>query len=422
MSFNDPHVHIIGAGIAGLAAAVRCAEKGLLVSLYEGANHAGGRCRSFHDTVLDRVIDNGNHLLLGGNPGVFEYLRTIGANTLLEPASDAFPFIDLKSGEQWTLRPGNAKLPLWLFLPGRRIPGTKLADYKVLRDLPTANDTETLTNFVDSGSVMFERFWDPLCAAVLNTDAQEGSAKLIGRMLELTLLRGPAFARPFLTPKGLSPTLVDPALAYLKERKASTSFGARVRTIGLDGNRAARFQVGDQTISLSDNDHLILCVQPHEAATLLPDIRVPMDMRPILNVHFGLEEEVSLPNGAAFIGVINGISQWIFRRGITLSVTVSSATALMEEEAEGLAADIWKEVSEIITRPGLPLPPHRVIKEKRATISQTPAQNALRPDSATKWQNLYLAGDWTNTGLPATIEGAVRSGQIAAEDLANSMC
>ena len=422
MSFNDPHVHIIGAGIAGLAAAVRCAEKGLLVSLYEGANHAGGRCRSFHDTVLDRVIDNGNHLLLGGNPGVFEYLRTIGANTLLEPASDAFPFIDLKSGEQWTLRPGNAKLPLWLFLPGRRIPGTKLADYKVLRDLPTANDTETLTNFVDSGSMMFERFWDPLCAAVLNTDAQEGSAKLIGRMLELTLLRGPAFARPFLTPKGLSPTLVDPALAYLKERKASTSFGARVRTIGLDGNRAARFQVGDQTINLSDNDHLILCVQPHEAATLLPDIRVPTDMRPILNVHFGLEEEVSLPNGAAFIGVINGISQWVFRRGTTLSVTVSSATALMEEEAEGLAADIWKEVSEIITRPGLPLPPHRVIKEKRATISQTPAQNALRPDSATKWQNLYLAGDWTNTGLPATIEGAVRSGQIAAEDLANSMC
>jgi len=421
LSTSDHHVHIIGAGMAGLAAAVRCVEKGLSVSLWEGANHAGGRCRSFHDSVLDRVIDNGNHLLLGGNPGVFEYLRTISANTLVEPAPDAFPFVDLKSGEKWTLRPGSAKLPLWLFLPGRRIPGTKLTDYKVLRDLPGANDTDILTDFVDPASVMFERFWDPLCAAVLNTDATEGSAKLIGRMLEMTLLRGPAFARPFLTPLGLSPTLVDPALDHLRKHQADVKFGARLRSLGTESDRVKVLQFGNESIDISNPDHVILCVPPHEAAALLPDLHVPTETRPILNVHFGLEEECPLPDSAAFVGVINGISQWVFRRGTTLSVTVSSATALMAEESEGLAEDIWKEVSTLIGRPDLPLPPHRVIKEKRATISQTPAQNARRPDSATQWQNLYLAGDWTNTGLPATIEGAVRSGQIAAETLANSL-
>ncbi len=99
MPSADHHVHIIGAGMSGLSAAVRCAEMGLRVSLYESANQGGGRCRSFYDPVLDRVIDNGNHLLLGGNPSVFDYLKTIGASSLVTPAPNYFPFIDLTSGE-----------------------------------------------------------------------------------------------------------------------------------------------------------------------------------------------------------------------------------------------------------------------------------------------------------------------------------
>ena len=90
-----PKTHIVGAGMAGLAAAVKLSEAGHLVTLYEAANHAGGRCRSFHDSALDCVIDNGNHLLLGGNPCVFDYLETIGASSLVTPAPDRFTFIDL---------------------------------------------------------------------------------------------------------------------------------------------------------------------------------------------------------------------------------------------------------------------------------------------------------------------------------------
>ena len=138
-------------------------------------------------------------------------------------------------------------------------------------------------------------------------------------------------------------------------------------------------------------------------------------------MHYGLDEECPLPRNAAFIGVINGISQWIFRRGTTLSVTVSSAAALIDKDAEKLSDHIWQEVASVIGRPDIPQPPHRVIKEKRATICQTPAQIALRPDSVTRWKNLYLAGDWTNTGLPATIEGAIQSGRTAAENLINSL-
>lgn len=421
MPSTDHHIHIIGAGMAGLAAAVHCVERGLHVSLYESSKQAGGRCRSFHDSVLNRTIDNGNHLLLGGNPCVFDYLGIIGATNLVAPAPDSFSFIDLVSGEVWTLRPGSPRLPLWLFLPGRRIPGTRIGDYQVLRKLSSAHDQDTLTDFVDPSSIMFERFWDPLCAAVLNTDAHEGSAKLIGRMLDMTLLKGPSFARPFLTPTGLSATLVDPALAYLQQRSVHVALGARVRSIGLNGDKATHMDIGDETIDLSQTGHLILCLPPDQIQSLLPHVQVPTTTRPILNVHFGLDEEHPLPGNAPFIGIIKGISQWIFRRGTTLSVTVSNAAVLMDKDEKELSDLIWQEVASVIGRPNTPCPPHRVIKEKRATICQTPAQIALRPDSVTRWKNLYLAGDWTNTGLPATIEGAVQSGRTAAENLINSL-
>ena len=417
----DHHVHIIGAGMAGLAAAVRCAEMGLRISLYESANQAGGRCQSFHDALLDRTIDNGNHLILGGNPCVFDYLSAIGASDLVTPAPDTFPFTDLMSGENWTLRPGSAKLPIWLFMPGRRIPGTRVRDYRVLRKLSSAPDHATLSDFVEPNSTMFKRFWEPLCAAVLNTDANEGSAKLIGRMLDMTLLKGPAFARPYLTPNGLSATLVNPALTYLRSQQVKITLGARLKSLGLGRARAEKLVIGDEVTTLSPGDHVILCIPPGQVKSLLPEVTVPNVTRPILNVHFGPDKEYLLPQNAAFIGIINGTSQWIFRRGKTLSVTISNAAVFMDENTEELSNKIWQEVSAVIGHPNIPRPPYRVIKEKRATICQNPTQISLRPDSITKWQNVYLAGDWTNTGLPATIEGAIQSGQTAADKLSKSL-
>jgi len=198
-------------------------------------------------------------------------------------------------------------------------------------------------------------------------------------------------------------------------------FGTRVTSLGLRENRATHLEIGHKTIDLSPTDHLILCLPPNQIQSLVPQVQVPTLTRPILNVHFGLDEEYRLPRNEAFVGVINGISQWIFRRETTLSVTVSRATALMDKEADKLSDQIWREVASAIGRPNISRPPYRLIKEKRATICQTPAQIALRPDSVTRWKNLFLAGDWTNTGLPATIEGAVKSGQVAAKNLLNSL-
>jgi uncharacterized protein with NAD-binding domain and iron-sulfur cluster len=119
--------------------------------------------------------------------------------------------------------------------------------------------------------------------------------------------------------------------------------------------------------------------------------------------------------------VLNGTVQWLFAFPGRLSVTISAGDRLIDGPREELAKTIWDEVARITGLPAaLPggLPPWQIVRERRATFSATPAQDAKRPGPATGWRNLVLAGDWTDTGLPATIEGAIRSGNRAAEMIA----
>ena len=133
-------VHVIGAGLAGLSAAVALADRGVAVVISEAARQAGGRCRSFHDGLLDMVIDNGNHLVLSGNAAVDRYLRAIGAEgRLTGPGRSEFHFLDLQLGQRWTLRPSEGALPWWILDSGRRVPGTRPWDYVALLALLRAS-------------------------------------------------------------------------------------------------------------------------------------------------------------------------------------------------------------------------------------------------------------------------------------------
>ena len=140
-------VHVVGAGLAGLAAAVRLVQRGHPVALYEAAQQAGGRCRSFFDRTLDRVIDNGNHLLLSGNRSALAYLDAIGAaDGLIGPKVAIFPFLDLASGERWLLRPNRGRVPFWVVLPARRVPGTQLGGYLAAWHLACAGEEKTVAD------------------------------------------------------------------------------------------------------------------------------------------------------------------------------------------------------------------------------------------------------------------------------------
>ena len=172
-----PKIHIVGAGLAGLAAAVRVIQAGVPLALYEAAPRAGGRCRSYHDPQLGCVIDNGNHLMLSGNHAVMDYLKAIGAaDRLAGPRSAAFPFVDAVSGARWSLRPGTGVIPWWLLDPARRVPQTSIWQYLSVARVMRANDRDTMSACVGQSGNLYRAFWEPLTVAVLNTAPGEAAA------------------------------------------------------------------------------------------------------------------------------------------------------------------------------------------------------------------------------------------------------
>jgi squalene-associated FAD-dependent desaturase len=406
-------VHIIGAGLAGLAAAVKLTAEGRSIALYEASQHAGGRCRSYLDGELGCRIDNGNHLLLTGNTAALAYVERIGGLDSFErPAEAEIPFIDVARGERWTLRPNRGAVPWWLLDPARRVPGTRPLDYLEVLKLRRAPAQATVAAVLDPAGRLFRRLWQPLAVAALNTAAEEGSARLFGRILAETLGRGGAACRALIPREGLSESLIDPALEQLRRGGGDIRFGARLRGLDVANARIAGLSFEGAAVVLGAADSVILAVPANTAARLVPDLTVPDDHAPIVNAHFRCAAPAEVP---AFAGIIGGTAEWVFRKREVVSVTVSAADRLVDLPGDELRKLLWRDVALAYGISADPPPPARIVKERRATFRATPAQLERRPASATRWNNLHLAGDYVDTGLPATIEGAIRSGFAAAD-------
>lgn len=410
-------VHVIGAGLAGLSAAVRLISMGRRVSVYEATSQAGGRCRSYHDPSLDMRIDNGNHLVLSGNRAALAYLDMVGARDgLTGPGKAHFPFVDLATGERWTIRPNDGPIGWWILAPRRRVPGTRARDYLSLVRLLRAPAQTAIGDVLQCRGPLYDRLIGPLLLAALNTEPPLGSAALAGAVLRETLAKGGRHYHPLIARDGLSSVFVDPALRFIDAKGGSIAFGQRLRGVGYTGNRAESLDFGNVNIPLADDDVVILAVPPFAAASLVPELEVPTEYRAIVNAHFRLAPPAALE---PMIGVVNGLVQWLFAFPDHLSVTISSADRLLDTPREELAARIWQDVQQV-TGIATPMPPWQIVRERRATFASLPQEEAKRPGAPTRWSNLLLAGDWTATGLPATIEGAIRSGNRAAEIAASA--
>lgn len=402
-------IHIVGAGIAGLSAAASLAGSGRRIVVHETGPRAGGRCRSFADATLGRVVDNGSHMVLSGNQSLLGFARrTGGIDKLRDVRPAVFPFHDVRDGARWALKPGG----LWLLDPARRVPGTGPLDYLPSLKTLFAGRNAVAADILRPGTVLYERLWETLVVSALNGPTDRVSARLFGAVMRETLLKGEAACRAVLAPEGLAAAFVDPALAFLARHGAEVRFAARIDAIEEEGGRVAALSAGGERIALAPQDAVILAVPPQRASALLPWLAVPPGGAAIVNAHFRLDSG-GLPPDLPFLGLIGGTAEWLFQRGDVLSVTVSNADALAERPADEVAALLWADVARALGTES-PMPVHRIIKEKRATFDQSPENAARRPKTRTRLANLFLAGDWTDTGLPATLEGAARSGKRAA--------
>ena len=336
-------VHIIGAGLAGLSAAVELSGRAD-ISLYEAAPQAGGRCRSYFDSSLNMTIDNGNHLLLSGNESALAYAKKIGGEAKLAgPDEASFDFCDLARKARWTLRPNAGKLPWWILTPDRRVPNTAGLDYLALVKLLFAKPDQLLRPYLGTGEIA-RKLWDPLFVSALNTDPAEASAALAGAIVRETFARGGDACRPVVAVDGLSAAFIDPALDFLRARGADIRFGAKLRAIQFEGDRATALDFSDDIVTLGPDDRIVLAVTAPVAAGLLPGLAAPTEFRAIVNAHFACPAPKGLP---LLTGIVGGASEWLFGFSDRLSVTISAAERFLATPREELAATIWGEVQEV---------------------------------------------------------------------------
>jgi hypothetical protein len=266
-------VHIVGAGLAGLAAAVQLAGNGRRVVIHEAAKFAGGRCRSYFDAQIGMEIDNGNHLLLSGNRSAFEYLRRVGGLGALSGTANAeFPFADLATGERWTLRPNPGRLPWWILDSKRRVPGSRAPDYLAPISVLRASAGKTVGEVMACHGPLYDRLWRPVLLAALNTEPCDADAGLAAQILRETFGAGGQACRPFIAAEGLSAAFIEPALRYLNGSGAVVQFGRPLRSVRFGESRAEALHFGEAEIDLAPEDALVLAVPAQVARAFLPGI------------------------------------------------------------------------------------------------------------------------------------------------------
>jgi squalene-associated FAD-dependent desaturase len=432
---------ILGGGVAGITAAVELARAGMRPLLVESRPYLGGRMRSFIHTATGDEIDNGQHLLMGCYHATFRLLDLLGTRQLvaLQPSLHV-EFRDPDGTADILDTPAALPSPLNVLAGMMRLRRLSIAERATLLRVglavrrgyagPRETVRDYLTRLGQSQRVQ-ERLWDPMIIATLNTAPAEASAQLFVEIMRRAFLgKGTAshlgFAR-----HGLS-RLIEPAAGYITSAGGAVQTGTTILRIDRD-ERGYRIHLKDREPITTRQ---IIAALPSRAlhslvshdSQLLTGLGIQtLPSSPIVSLYLWFDQPLdSVPPFCALLGTS---VQWLFnRRRIAaetndrfpglLSCTISAATAEAQTSADAMIAIAERELRAAIPELGSArLLEGLVIKEKEATFLASPASEALRPATRTALPGFYLAGDWTATGLPATIEGAVQSGFEATAQL-----
>ena len=442
-------VLIIGGGLAGLAAGVALAEGGCRVRLLEQKPYLGGRARSFRDRATGSVVDNGQHLFMGCYHSTLKFLDAIGtSDTVAFDPQLRVRFLDADRKLTELRCPG---LPSpWHLLTGVCLSdsfafGEKMDVLRMGRalrassrpgDTPGNPDHLTVEQWLSrlgQRESLRRNFWDLLCIAAMNEDPQITSAQLFHRVLRLALFTSPLDSRLGIPRKGLSECYTDAAAGAITRRGGRVELSRDVRGLLISGGECHGVKLLDGTTIEAQS--VLSAVPWHVLPKLLPEGTagsepffsriLELHPAPIISLYLWFDRPVT---DLEFAGLRGTTIQWLFNKGKIMgngenyvSLVLSGAHEHVLRSKEDLLSTALKELRSLL--PGMRdarLTHSLVIKERFATFSPCVGVDALRPPAVTPVRGLYLAGDWTDTSLPATIEGAVQSGYTAAEAILQS--
>jgi len=428
-------VVVLGAGYAGLTAVNELILRGHDVTLIEGRALLGGRAHSFVDPKSGQTLDNGQHVLMGCYRETLGLLRQLGVtDRLWSPPNLRVPFLSEKG--QSTLA---ATLPAPLHLlsallgygelsAADKFSAVKLALRLRLGQNPTADETvETWLQRWKQTPNMIRALWEPLCLAALNEPVNTGSAQLFATVIRRSFLAGADDPKILLSRVGLSELFAPEVRRLLDMCGGTLRLQAPVTGLNFEGSALREIKLSDGS-SLRP-DAVVSALPWHVLRALLPEENKltqacrQMEDAPIVSLHLWLDRAIM---NEPFVGLLDSPVHWIFSRdhihgadagqsGHVITAVVSGARDLAEKSAVELEELTLKELARFVPEVKDAKVLHRMVyKARSATFAATPEMESLRPGASTTWSNFWLAGDWTDTGLPATIEGAVVSGYRAA--------
>lgn len=435
------HVIVIGAGIAGIATALKLAENGYKVSVFETKFKPGGRVYSLRDNTTGEIIDNGQHIISGAYESFLEVLKKLGTEDLFKPQKSLRVAYADNFGKKHTLDtgtlPGKAGLILG-FLSFDLL--SLVSKYSVLRFIIRlsigkikAKDMNCLEllKFEKQNQQAIEFFWTPLIISALNDKPENVSAQLLVNVLLKAFFAKHDFSKLLLPSSDLSELLL-PFESKLKSLGSEVYCNTKVNKVYIKDQKIEYIEYNDS--DKISADYYVSALNPKAISKIfeltqsnqyiheLINFTKSIEYSAIANIYFWLDKHIKTEDFTALIGTN---THWIFNRRnfvrcddeITrkypgmINLTISGANHLLQIPADELAdlcfAELQTNMPEFANTRILH---YKVIKDKFATFKATPDIEKNRPSGITPIDNFYLAGDWTYTGLPATIESAALSG------------
>ncbi len=420
-------VIVIGGGLAGITAAVYLKEKNYEVTLIESSPALGGRTKSFFDSGFNCYLDNGQHILIKGYKNTLELLKKFRAGgNFFYKENFSITFLDKKSNE-WQFSISKSVKTVIDFL---RLKNLNLSEkisllkffmsIKNLKHESLENETalELLERNKQSKNLI-NNFWKLLIESALNTPIEKTSGQIFLFVLEKMFIEDITNSSLIIPKYSFHESLIVPAEKYLQEKKIKILKACGIEKILIENNmiKGALDKYGNVHFA----DYYVLAVHPANIQKLINEYKFQLEYQTIINLHIKLS---SKKYENKFFAIWDSIIHWVFFHKNHLTVVKSSADNLLKfsnkeiveiflNELVLIFPDLSEKLIQIKNDPNN----FRLIKEKRATFISELNSLKNRPLISTKFNNLFLAGDYVNTGYPSTIESAVISGRMVADEI-----